>query len=180
MTAGEERPVPPLALGREPISVPVRDAIIKLGKTKDGATTDAVAEVTGRTTEWARRQLWRCTQHGIVEPERQGNGPRGRIVWRYVEPPSTTGPRRPTSAPVPTGSREEVPGGKGKTMSKDKETKKMLAAAKRAGATARKTSSGHIRIELGGKSVSISSTPSAGKRTVANEWAALKRMGILP
>jgi hypothetical protein len=58
--------------------------------------------------------------------------------------------------------------------------KGLLRELERRGVHLRKTGGGHIVAERNGKSYTLSSTPSSGKRSVSNTVASLRRVGILP
>jgi hypothetical protein len=141
------------------IDVPIRDALIRHGQTPFGARHLEVAAEMGCTPEWIRQQARLCVAAGILTVEGATNHPRSTRIYRYA--PLPAGPtRRPVhDSPRLAGQERERGPGRGSMLTTRKDTARLIAAARAAGARVERGGSGHIKVVTDRGAVSLSSTP---------------------
>lgn len=180
----ELAPVVPLIV--TPTLEQVRDAAVKL---KTNISMSSLASEMGVSIQsrMIRRELREhmavLTRRGMFKADNEDGGPISK--WDYIEPTDMGSAARLDQRLRGSHGDVSLRGGRSRPVSgtgkKEKAThpeiQSLINHATRLGATVSRVASGHWEVRKGAQKVLISSTPS-GSRSVLNDKARLRRMGL--
>lgn len=151
-----------------------RDVLVKAGKREEGFSAPDLAKeldcgvisLQTRANELVERGV--LTRAVEAQSETKGRPP---FVYRWVKPVAG---RQPKQAEKSAARRVLPVAGSGRPMKLQKDVSRIVDAVEMAGGSASVRGSGHVLLRLGGKSVTLPSTPS-DHRSLLNARAQVKR-----